>query len=163
MRWCALSRARYVVCRRALASNQYTRARSGVELPKRQRYSNTVTEQFAADREAHLVANARFRRIDLHWCLTLEPSQIKAFRRRPEENAAENFRMLAELQKSASLLVGHLEGLLGFALLDKQSTFQFLSYLLNLQDGAEWDCIREDEGIDRQIVRSPVAWHHDHP
>ena len=62
---------------------------------------------------------AGFRRIDLHWCLTLEPSKLKAFERKPQENAADTSRMLAELQKSATILEGHLGSLLGLRLLDK--------------------------------------------
>src|SRR6202011_944787 len=69
---------------------QYTRVISGFDLPGQKRYSNPVTQVFVDDRQAFLERTAGFRRIDLHWSLTLEPSQIKAFERKPKENAAEN-------------------------------------------------------------------------
>jgi type IV secretion system protein VirB4 len=72
---------------------QYTRVMSGLDLP-RQQYENKVTEAFASDRLAHLDKTAAFRRIDLHWCLTLEPSQAKAFERKPQENSVDTSRML---------------------------------------------------------------------
>ena len=83
-----------------------------------------------------LEKTAGFRRIDLHWCLTLEPPKLKAFERKPQENSADTSRMLAELQKAATILEGHLGSLLGLRLLDKNSTFQFFSYLFNLEEWA---------------------------
>jgi len=83
---------------------QYTRVMSGFHLPDQMRYSDPVTQVFVDDRQAFLERTAGFRRIDLHWGLTLEPLQIKAFERKPKENAAENSRMLADLQKTASIL-----------------------------------------------------------
>ena len=47
-------------------------------------------------------------------------------------------------------------------MLDKTETFQFFSYLFNLEEWAERDQLRSDTGVDRQIVKSPVAWHSDH-
>ena len=44
----------------------------------------------------------------------------------------------------------------------KNEAFQFFSYLFNLEDWAEHDQLRSDTGVDRQIVKSPVAWHTDH-
>jgi len=141
---------------------QYTRVMSGFHLPRQKRYSNPVTQVFADDRQAFLERTAGFRRIDLHWCLTLEPSQIKAFERKPKENAVENSRMLSDLQKTATIFEGHLGSLLGLRLLDKFSAFQFFSYLFNLEEWAAADWLRDDTGVDRQIVKSPVAWHSDH-
>ena len=141
---------------------QYTRVLSGFELPRQPQYANSVTEVFAADRLAHLNKTAAFRRIDLHWCLTLEPAKLKSFQQKPQENAYESARMLAELEKAAALLEGHLAGSVGLRRLGKQQTFQFVSYLFNLEDWAERDRLRSDEGVDRQIVKSPVAWHQDH-
>jgi AAA domain/Viral (Superfamily 1) RNA helicase len=57
---------------------QYTRVTSGFDLPRQSHYANEVTETFASDRISFLKANAGFRRIDLHWCLTIEPSQMKS-------------------------------------------------------------------------------------
>jgi type IV secretion system protein VirB4 len=141
---------------------QYTRVMSGFHLPGQKRYSNPVTQAFVDDRQAFLERTAGFQRIDLHWCLTLEPSQIRAFERKPKENAAENSRILADLQKTARILEGHLGSLLGLRLVDKFSTFQFFSYLFNIEEWAAADWLRDDAGVDRQIVKSPVAWHSDH-
>ena len=141
---------------------QYTRIVSGYELPRQKTYSNPVTQVFVDDRLAFLEKTAAFRRIDLHWSLTLEPSRLRAFERKPQANAAETSRMLAELQKTAAILEGHLGSLLGLHLLDKQATFQFFSYLFNLENWAAQGQLRDDTGVDRQIVRNPVAWHGDH-
>jgi len=56
--------------------HQYTRVMSGYALPRQPRYSSTVTEMFVSDRLSFLDRGAKFRRIDLHWCLTLEPTQV---------------------------------------------------------------------------------------
>ncbi|MEG9436062.1 type VI secretion protein [Edaphobacter sp. HDX4] len=141
---------------------QYTRVMSGFELPRQKAYSNPVTQVFVEERLRFLESSAGFRRIDLHWCVTLEPSKVKSFERKPDENAATTSRMLAELQKSAALLVGNLGNSIGLRLLNKQSTFQFFSYLFNLEDWAERGQLRSDTGVDRQIVQSPVSWESDH-
>ncbi len=141
---------------------QYTRVMSGIDLPRQARYANPVTQVFADDRLTFLESTAGFRRIDLHWCLTLEPSRVKPFEHRPKENTAETSRMLAELQKTATILEGHLGNALGLRLLDKNSTFQFFSYLFNLEEWTAQDQLRSDTGLDRQIVKNPVAWHSDH-
>ena len=141
---------------------QYTRVMSGFDLPRQEKYSNLVTQVFADDRLAFLERTAGFRRIDLHWCLTLEPLQVKAFERKPQENAADTSRMLADLQKTATILEGHLGNLLGLRPLDKTGVFQFFSYLFNLEEWAAQDDLRSDSGVDRQIVKSPITWHSDH-
>ncbi|WP_213803197.1 type VI secretion protein [Granulicella sp. dw_53] len=141
---------------------QYTRVRSGFELPRDSQCPNPVTKVFVEDRLSFLEGSAAFRRIDLHWCLTLEPSKAKAFERNPQENTAATSRMLAELEKTAALLAGNLGSSIGLRLLDKQGAFQFFSYLFNLQDWAEWGQLRIDSGVDRQIVQAPVAWESDH-
>ncbi len=141
---------------------QYTRVRSGFHLPRQAKYSNPATDVFATDRLNFLERSAAFRRIDLHWCLTLEPSTVKAFERKPDENAVDTSRILAHLEKSAVTLESHLGNSLGLRLLDKAETFQFYSYLFNLEEWSEQDQLRSDTGVDRQIVKSPVAWHSDH-
>ncbi len=141
---------------------QYTRVRSGFELPRVSRYPNPITKVFIEDRLSFLEASAAFRRIDLHWCLTLEPSKANAFERKPQENTAATSRMLADLEKTAALLAGNLGSSIGLRLLDKHGAFQFFSYLFNLQDWAEWGQLRNDSGVDRQIVQAPVAWESDH-
>ncbi|HVJ07883.1 MAG TPA: hypothetical protein VM554_05830 [Acidisarcina sp.] len=141
---------------------QYTRVMSGYELPRQKAYGNPVTQAFVDDRLTFLEKNAGFRRIDLHWCLTLEPSKLKAFERKPQENSAVTSRMLAELQKAATTLEAHLGSLLGLRMLDKVRAFQFFSYLFNLEQWTTQAQLRDDTGVDRQIVSNPVAWHSDH-
>ena len=51
---------------------------------------------------------------------------------------------------------------MGLRLLDKHGAFQFFSYLFNLEEWAAADQLREDTGVDRQIVKAPVEWHSDH-
>ncbi len=141
---------------------QYTRVMSGFDLPRQAQYANAVTDVFASTRLAFLEQTASFRRIDLHWCVTIEPSKAKAFDRKPSEHTIDTSRMLAELEKTAILLQGHLGSSLGLRLLPKNKVFQFFSYLFNLEDWAEQDQLRCDEGVDRQIVQNSVAWHSDH-
>ena len=141
---------------------QYTRVMSGFDLPRQAKYANPATEVFASDRLTFLENTAGFRRIDLHWCLTLEPSKVKAFERKPQENAVDTSRMLADLEKTATILQSHLGNAIGLRLLGKAETFQFFSYLFNLEEWAEQDRLRSDAGVDRQIVKSPVAWHSDY-
>jgi type IV secretion system protein VirB4 len=141
---------------------QYTRVMSGYDLPRQVGYANDATQGFIEDRLSFLEKTAGFRRIDLHWCLTLEPLTLKVFQQKPEQNAYETSRMLAELEKTSALLEGHLGSALGLCRLSKNEAFQFFSYLFNLEDWAEHDQLRFDIGVDRQIVKSPVAWHQDH-
>ncbi len=141
---------------------QYARVRSGFDLPRQTRYANPITQVFAEDRLAFLERTAGFRRIDLHWCLTLEPSRPPAFQRKPQENATDTSRMLVNLQKAATSLESHLGSTLGLRLLPKADVFQFFSYLFNLEEWAAYDQLRTDTGVDRQIVKSPVVWHSDH-
>ena len=70
--------------------------------------------------------------------------------------------MLADLEKTATLLEGHLGASLGLKLLAKNDTYQFFSYLFNLEEWAALDSLSADDGVDRQIVKCPVAWHSDH-
>src|SRR6185437_12972317 len=127
---------------------QYTRIMSGYELPRQKTYSNPVTQVFVDDRLGFLANTAAFRRIDLHWCLTLEPAKLKAFERKPQENAAGTSQMLAELQKVATILEEHLGSVLGLRLLNKSEAFQFFSYLFNLEEWATQAQLRDDAGVD---------------
>jgi len=70
--------------------------------------------------------------------------------------------MLAELQKTATILEGHLRRSIGLKLLNKDAAFQFFSYLFNLEEWASADQLRNNGGVDRQIVKSPVVWQSDH-
>src|ERR1700677_5047673 len=66
---------------------QYTRVMSGFDLPRQRQYPSPITQVFTDDRLACLEKSAGFRRIDLHWCLTLEPSKAMSFAPKPKENA----------------------------------------------------------------------------
>jgi type IV secretion system protein VirB4 len=141
---------------------QYMRVMSGFNLPKKAQYGNPVTQVFVDDRLAFLDKSAGFRRIDLHWCLTLEPPKAAALSRKPKEHGTDTTRILVDLEKTATLLEGHLSGSLGLKLLDKNAIFQFFSYLFNLEEWAAGYTLSADDGVDRQIVISPVSWHSDH-
>jgi hypothetical protein len=94
--------------------------------------------------------------------LTLEPPKAAAFTRKPKEHDTDTTRMLADLEKTATLLEGHLSGSLGLRLLEKNAVYQFFSYLFNLEEWATAYTLTADDGVDRQIVNSPVSWHSDH-
>jgi type IV secretion system protein VirB4 len=141
---------------------QYTRVMSGFDLPRKARYADPVTQVFVNDRLAFLEKTAGFRRIDLHWCLTLEPPKAAAYAHKAKEHTADTTRMLVDLEKTATLLEGHLAGSLGLRLLEKNAVYQFFSYLFNLEEWAAKDNLSADDGVDRQIVKSPVEWHSDH-
>jgi len=141
---------------------QYTRVMSGFELPRQKLYRSPVTQVFAHDRLSHLEKTAGFRRIDLHWCLTIEPPKIRVFEQKPKEHTTSTSQMLADLEKTATILVGHLGASFGLRLLDKTAAFHFFSYLFNLEEWAAAGELRGVEGVDRQIVRNPVAWHSDY-
>ncbi len=141
---------------------QYTRVISGFNVPRQKSYVDPATEGFVHDRLSFLNETAGFRRIDLHWCLTIEPSKANKFERKPREQAGDTSRLLADLQKTATILSSNLADSLGLKLLGKAEAFQFFSYLFNLEEWAGDDQLRSDSGVDRQIVKSPVSWHHDH-
>ena len=115
---------------------QYTRVLSGYKLPRQKRYDNPATESFVSDRLSFLNDTANFHRIDLHWCLTTEPPQVNPLQRKPKVQAIDSSRSLAELQKTATILQSHLGSSLGLRLLGKDQTFQFFSYLFNLEEWA---------------------------
>jgi len=78
-------------------------------------------------------------------------ANLKAFERKPQENSADTSRMLVELQKAATILDGHLGGLLGLRPLDKtvhSSSFR----IVQLEEWASQAPLRDDAGVDRQIV-----------
>ena len=141
---------------------QYTRVRRGYDVPRQARYSDAVTESFVSDRLTFLDETARFRRVDIYWCLLLEPPQANPFSKKPKAHADDTSRMLAELLKTATILESHLSHSIGLKLLPKEQAFQFLSYLFNLEEWAERDHLRSDTQIDRQIVKSAVSWEKDH-
>src|SRR5271163_4103212 len=141
---------------------QYSRVLSGFDIPRQAKYQDPVTESFVNDRLTFLDKTAGFRRIDLHWCLAIEPQQTNPFQKNPSEQAGDHARMLSTLQKTATILETHLSSTIGLRLLKKTEAFPFLSYLFNLEPWCEYDQLRSDSGADRQIVRSAVSWHNDH-
>jgi type IV secretion system protein VirB4 len=140
---------------------QYARVMSGFHLPRQDTYSNAATEGFVRDRLAFLEEKAAFRRIGLFWCLTMEPGTANPFQRKPKEQGDENSRMLTDLEKTVTILVSNLGNTIGLKQLDKNETFQFFSYLFNLEEWAGDDQLRQDTGVDRQIVKNPVGFHND--
>src|ERR1700733_14576085 len=138
---------------------QYARVISGFDLPRQEKYLSLVTESFASDRVRFLNQTARFRRIDLHWCLTIEPDTRNPLVRNPKEQRFEATRQLLDLEKAATILESHLNDSIGLKLLDKERAFQFFSYLFNLEEWASDIRLRSDACVDRQLVHAPVQWH----
>lgn len=141
---------------------QYTRVMSGFDLPRQQEYADSATEAFVKDRLSFLDETARFRRIDLHWCLMMKPPKASPFGRKPKEQAFDSSRLLGDLRKAATILESHLRSTLGLKLLAKEDAFRFFSHLFNLEEWADDDQLRSDTGVDRQIVKSAVSWQGDH-
>ena len=135
---------------------------TGFNLPRQHTYTNPVTESFVSNRLEFLDRKAQFRRIDLHWCLTIEPYAGRAFSNKPKDQKHALDRQLFELQKAAIILEAHLNESIGLKLLAKEEVFQFFSYLFNLEEWASQMHLRSDVGVDRQLVTSPVEWHRDH-
>src|SRR5271156_449043 len=138
---------------------QYARVISGFDLPRQEKYPSSVTESFASDRVKFLNQTARFRRIDLHWCLTIEPDTGNPLGRKPKEQRIATDRQLFDLEKAATILESHMSDSIGLKLLCKEQAFQFFSFLFNLEEWASDVPLRSDSGIDRQLVQAPVEWH----
>lgn len=141
---------------------QFSCVLSGYEIPRKASYGHPVLESFVNDRLEYLKANAAFRRVELFWCLTIEPSQANPLERKPKEAAVNTTRRIAALQKTASILEAQLGPRIGLQFLDKTEAFPFFSYLFNLEPWAKHAVLQSDTGLDRQIVRSPVATEGDH-
>lgn len=141
---------------------QYSRVLNGFDIPRQAKYQDPVTESFVNDRLSFLDKTAHFRRIDLHWCLTIEPDDKNPFQKTPSEKNGDNARTLSALKKTATIMEAHLSSTIGLRLLNKQEAFPFFSYLFNLEPWCEHDKLRSDSGVDRQVVRSAVSWHSDH-
>jgi len=141
---------------------QYTRIRNGYELPHQEHYAHPATRRFVADRLAHLNKTADFRRIDLHWCLIVEPAKRQNPRSKPNDQAAANSRMLVELQRSASMLEAGLGTLFGVKLEEKQEVLRFFAYLFNFQDWADEIALESDDDVDTQIAGSTVVQERDY-
>ena len=141
---------------------QYTRVLAGFDLPRQKKYADPITESFANDRITFLENTARFRRIDLHWCLTIEPDARSLFSQKPKEHKGSTDRQLFELEKAATILEAQMSDSIGLKFLGKEQAFQFFSYLFNLEAWASQAHLHSDAGVDRQLVTSPVEWHSDY-
>ena len=141
---------------------QYMRVTSGFDIPRKTKYDDPITQSFMDDRLAFLDKTANFRRIDIHWSLIFEPELVNPFAAKPKDKANENARLLADLQKAASILETHLNAHIGIRLLEKEPAFQFFCELFNLEDWAGETKLIADTGVDQQIVSSAVSWEADH-
>ena len=141
---------------------QYMRVTSGFTIPRKENYKHPVTQSFVEDRLDFLDKTAKFRRIDLHWCLTFEPELINPLAAKPKDQASENGRLLGQLQKAASILETHLSQEIGIKLLEKDRTFKFFCELFNLEEWAGHTRLVSDIGVDQQIANSAVSWQPDH-
>ncbi len=115
---------------------QYMRVKSGFDIPRQAHYADPITESFVDHRLKFLAKTANFRRIDLHWCLTLEPELSNPFAAKPKDHAHENERLMHQLQKAADILETHLSGVIGLKVLNKERVFKFFCELFNLEEWA---------------------------
>ncbi len=141
--------------------HQYMRIKRGFEIPRKSKYVDPMTQSFVEDRLSFLEKTAKFRRIDLRWCLTFEPKRANRFKAKPKEQASDNGRLLAELQKAAKILEAHLGPAIGLRLMEKEASFQFFAELFNLEEWAGTTRLQGDTGLDGQIAASPVSWETD--
>lgn len=137
---------------------QYVRIRQGYEIPRQPSYPNTVTESLISDRINFLSQRAQFRRIELFWCLSIEP-QGMGTKPSPAAYTAQSSRSIAVLNKTADILVSQLSDLIGLRLLLKDEVLPFFAYLLNLEDWALRQRLGSDHQVDAQIVNSSIEWH----
>jgi type IV secretion system protein VirB4 len=133
---------------------QYTRVMAGFSLPRQKEYADPITESFAGDRIEFLNRTARFRRIDLHWCLTIEPDASNPFSRKPKEQKHAIERQLFELEKAGTILESHMSDSIGLKLLGKEKAFQFFSYLFKLEEWASDVHLRSDSGSSSPWLKS---------
>jgi type IV secretion system protein VirB4 len=144
---------------------QYVRIRKGYEIPTRQADRSPIVNAIIRDRIEYLNHNAHFRRIELFWCLTIEPAASRAFGKKkltPEQYGRQITRFIAQVHKTAEILVSQLADLIGLRLLGKDETAFFFGYLLNLEDGSLDRRLTSDENVDRQIASSSISWYPDH-
>jgi type IV secretion system protein VirB4 len=141
---------------------QYMRVTSGFDIPRQAQYADPITESFVDHRLKFLAKTANFRRIDLHWCLTLEPELSNPFAAKPKAQADENERLIHQLQKTADILEAHLSGVIGLKVLNKERVFKFFCELFNLEEWAGHMPLISDLGVDQQIVNSAISWEKDH-
>jgi type IV secretion system protein VirB4 len=134
---------------------QYLRVRPGFEIPA-DPISDPTAAMFSENRRQHQERTAKMRRIDLHWCITMQPPP--GMRRMPPNLfAATRNRLLGNLRRQVSLLEAHLGSTLGLCTASREATVRFFSHLFNV---AEWvEQLRPDDSpLDVQIARSSVRW-----
>ena len=141
---------------------QYMRVSSGLQIPRKTTYADPVTQSFVDDRLGFLEKTAKFRRVDLYWCLTIEAQMINPFEAKPKDHASGNGKLLAELEKLATILEAQLAPVVGLRILHKQEAFAFFCELFNLEEWAGKKKLAGDTEVDQQIVQSPISWEVDH-
>jgi type IV secretion system protein VirB4 len=137
---------------------QYVRIRQGYDIPRQSCYSNPITESLVSGRIDFLRQTAQFRRIELFWCLTIEP-QPSAAKLSPAAHVAQSNRAIATLTKTADILLSQLSALIGLKLLTKIEVLPFFAYILNLEDWALEQQLASDYNLDAQVVHSSIQWH----
>ncbi len=100
---------------------------SGYDVPKQSNYGNPATEPFVNGRLSLLKQTKKFRRMDFHWCLTIErqkllPSSASRSSRPWTRHACS--RGCSSRHHSLVSLLGHS---IGMKLLGKDRAFQFFS------------------------------------
>jgi type IV secretion system protein VirB4 len=140
---------------------EYVRIRQGYDIPRQPFYPRSVTDSLVSDRIDFLRQNARFRRIELFWCLTIEP-QATGRSTSPSAQSSQSTRSIAILEKTAEILVSQLSDLIGLKVPAKAEAASFFGYLLNLEDWALDQHLPSDHQIDAQIVNSSIEWHESH-
>jgi type IV secretion system protein VirB4 len=140
---------------------QYVRIRQGFDIPRQPSYPNPITDSLVSNRIDFLRQNGQFRRIELFWCLTIEP-QPATTNPTSVAHAAQSTRSIATLTKTAEILVAQLADLIGLRLLSKNEVLPFFAHLLNLEDWALDIPVASDHNVDGQIVNSSIEWHHNY-
>ena len=90
---------------------QYVRIRKGYDIPMKVNYENPTVAAVVGDRRSFLHENAHLRRIELYWCLTIEPSADYSFGKKkltPEQYGRQCARFIAEIQITAEILTSQL-------------------------------------------------------
>ena len=104
---------------------------------------------------------ANFRRLGIHWCLTLEAPHANPFKRKAKEHVGSS-RRLGAFVKAASILEANLWHWLGLQPLRKEQAFQPSAICSTLKSVRAGLYLREDTGVDRQIVKSATRWEAEH-
>ena len=144
---------------------QYTRIRNGFDIPRREHYPNPRVEAAIADCVAFLNETANFRRIELFWVITIEPSKKTSFGSKslsPHEYERQTRRYIGQVERTAEMIAAQLEDLLGLRLLHQDDVASFWAYLLNLEPWALDIKLQSSERVDTRLVRSSIHWTDEH-